>query len=248
MSSPQPPVMRWSTLVTPRGIRNSSLALVVFGLPLTQPLKASHLAGGAVLDRQAEFTTAHLEAALGTGPSELKWQPGALGFPAGCPQPESSAPSMGTCQALWGLLWAVLGRMVVGRPECSPIRREPGHSELLFSLSGPWPVMPKCGVKASCCLSTPGAGEVASASKSQSYVRAEGGQQEAEASQDSEGSLSRQQLRAGVSVGGKSLCLRVRVLSSSPSSCPGSTSQGAGQPPRHLPEGSLSPLSPPGLQ
>lgn len=71
MSSPQPPVMRWSTLVTPRGIRNSSLALVVFGLPLTQPLKASHLAGGAVLDRQAEFTTAHLEAALGTGPSEV---------------------------------------------------------------------------------------------------------------------------------------------------------------------------------
>lgn len=155
MSSPQPPVMRRSTLVTPRGIRNSSLALVVFGLPLTQPLKASHLAGGAVLDLRAEFTAAHLEAALGTGPSELKWQP--AGFPAGRPQLESGAPGTGTCQALWGLLWAVLGRMVVRRPECSPIRREPGHSELL-SLSGPRPVMPECEVKASRCLSTPGQG------------------------------------------------------------------------------------------
>lgn len=33
VSSPQPPIMRLSTLVTPRGVRNSSSALVVFGLP-----------------------------------------------------------------------------------------------------------------------------------------------------------------------------------------------------------------------
>lgn len=74
----------------------------------------------------------------------------------------------------------------MGHPELNPIRREPGHSELLFSLSGPQPVVPKCGVKASCCLSTPGAGEVASASESQSCAWAEGGQQEAEASEDSQ--------------------------------------------------------------
>lgn len=33
LSSPQLPIMRRSTLVTPRGVRNSSSALVVFGLP-----------------------------------------------------------------------------------------------------------------------------------------------------------------------------------------------------------------------
>ena len=54
----------------------------------------------------------------------------------------------------------------MGRPELNPVCREPGYLELLFPLSGPWPVVPECGVKASCCLSTPGAGEVASASKS----------------------------------------------------------------------------------
>ena len=43
MSSPQPPIMRWSTLVTPRGVRNSSSALVVFGLPFLVQLPCCRL-------------------------------------------------------------------------------------------------------------------------------------------------------------------------------------------------------------